>query len=254
MFTDSAYSDSVKEHKSKASVVFLRSRYKLSLVDDFVSKVDTNDRPTASKAIEVLWKIFEILQKKGYLRDTLRENTERTKFISVMKDSDRLSAAYNMLFHAFATKGLSRVFAEHNAQFGFDEDGVAYLFLSESISTVVRTSELFKNAFLYVLRTAKKHSKDGFWSRMTLGQLSESLNLSTNGLSMFLTDKMNVKLRNALAHGLFWLEGSMLVYCDDITLQKQSEIAVSELWIKTRQQSLILQCLLTFIGDYFQGT
>jgi hypothetical protein len=216
--------------------------------------VDAKDRPTASKAIGVLWEVFDILQKKGYLRDTLRENAERTKFISIMKDSDRLSAAYNMLFHVFATKGLSRTFAEHNVQFGFDEDGVAYLFLSESISTVVRTSELFKNAFLYVLRTTRKHSKDGFWSDMTLGQLSKSLDLSTNGLSLFLTDKMNIELRNALAHGLFWLEGSILIYCDDITLQKQSEIAVSELWIKTRQQSLILQCLLTFIGDYYRGT
>jgi hypothetical protein len=162
-----------------------------------------------------------------------------------------------MLFRVFEKRGRSREFAKHNKAFGFDEDGIAYMFLSESIATALRTAELFKNSFLYVLKTtrsaARKKADTVFWPNMTLGELSRSLEKVTEGKSCCLMEKIDLKLRNALTHGLFWLEGSILVYCEDITLKEQKEISVSELWIKGRAQSLTLQCLLAFIADYYYG-
>lgn len=226
---------------------------KLSVVDDFVAKeVSVGERKEALETVEMLWEVFGALEKKGFLRVTLRESAERAKFMNIMRDFNKLTAAYNMLFHVFEKRGRSKEFAKHNKTFGFDEDGVAYMFLSESVATVLRTTELFKNSFLYVLKTTRK--KDAvFWPNMTLGELSRSLERITEGKSRRLMEKMDLKLRNALTHGLFWLEGSILVYCEDITLKEQKEIVVSELWIKGRAQSLTLLCLLAFIADYYHS-
>ena len=226
----------------------------LSLVDEFISSVDKKEQKQALKIVVTLDEIFNILEEKGHLRDSLRENVERTKFLNVMKDSNKLFAAYNMLFRVFEERGRSTKFAEHNKSFGFYEDGLAYLFLSESIATVVRTAELLKNCLLYVLKTTKKRSKNGFWSRMTLGDLLIQLDKVTQKKSRYLTERIDVRFRNALAHQLFWLEGSVLVYCSDITLREQKEIVLSELWTKAREQSKIVQCLITFIADWYYGT
>jgi len=89
---------------------------------------------------------------------------------------------------------------------------------------------------------------------MTLGQLLEQLDKVTEKKSRYLSEKIDIQLRNALTHGLFWIKGSVLVYCKDITLRKPEEIIVPELWIKTREQSKIAQCLITFIADWYYGT
>jgi len=226
----------------------------LSLVDEFISKLSTKEQSQVLKVITTLDEIFNILKEKGFLRDTLRETIERTKFINVMKDSNKLFAAYNMLFRVFERKGMSKKFVERNKTFGFYEEGLAYLLLSESIATVLRTAELLRNCFLYVLKTTKKRAENGFWSRMTLGDFLRQLDKITQNRSRYLTEKIDVQLRNALAHGLFWLEGSVLVYCSDITLREKEEIIVSELWIKAREQSKIVQCLITFIADWYHST
>ena len=226
----------------------------LSLVDEFINKIDKREQKQALEVVTTLEEVFDILKKKGHLRETLRGDVQRRKFLNVMKDSNKLFAAYNMLFHVFEKKGRSTKFAEHNKPFGFHEDGVAYLFLSESIATVVRSAEFFRNCFLYVLKTTKRRSVNGFWSNMTLGSLLKQLDKVTQKKSRSLTEKIDIQLRNALTHGLFWLEGSVLVYCSDITLRRQKEIIVPELWIKTREQSKIVQCLINFIADWYYGT
>jgi hypothetical protein len=227
----------------------------MSLVVEFIIKVPKEERKDARQYLSTLYEIFQTLEKKGYLRITLREHMERTKFVNIMKDLNRLFSAYNMLFNVFGKKGNSTRFAQHNKEeFGFDEDNVAYLFLSESISMFLRSAELFKNCFLFILKTNKQRSKDGFWSRMTLGALIKQLDKATSGKSASLTVNLDVNLRNALAHCLFWLEGSVLVYYEDVTLQERKEIMISELWARGRKHSLIAQCLINLIADWYVGT
>jgi hypothetical protein len=160
-----------------------------------------------------------------------------------------------MLFRVFVERGNSKRFVGHNKkEFNFDEDNTAYLFLSESISTLLRSAELFKNCFLFILKANRRRSDDGFWSNMTLGQLIGQLNEVTDGKARLLTVDIDTELRNALTHCLFWLEGSILVYYEDATLRKRKEVIVSELWIKGRKCSLIAQCLINLIGDWYFGT
>ena len=142
----------------------------MSLIDEFISKLSPQDQKQAINIISDLHETFEDLKKQGILRLTLRDGFERTKFLNIMKTSDKLNDVYNMLFHIFEERGRSKKFAEHSKNYGFTEDRLAYLFLSEIISTFLRTTELFKNCFLFTLKARK-----GFRSRMTLGQLLKEL-------------------------------------------------------------------------------
>lgn len=227
----------------------------MSLVEEFIRKVPANELEDAKGYISTLYEVFQILEDKGYLRPSLREHAERTRFVDIMKASNKLFSAYNMLFNVFAERGKSKRFVEHNKEeFGFNEEDTAYLLLSESITTFLRSAELFKNCFLFTLKTSKHRRKKGFWSRMTLGELIGRLDKESNGKIKPLTKDLDTKLRNALAHCLFWLEGSVLVYCEDLTLEKRKEIIISELWTKGRKHSLIAQCLINLIADWYVGT
>lgn len=226
----------------------------MSLVDDFLRKVPLNELPDTKKFIMALYDVLEILEEKGHLRPHLREHAERTKFVEIMKTSNRLFSAHNMLFNIFSEKGKSTKFVLHNQEFGLNEVDTAYLFLSESISMFIRSAELFKNCFLFILKEKRRRSKTGFWSRMTLGDLISRLDSETGGKSEPVTQELDNKLRNSLTHCLFWLEGSVLIYYEDLALEEKKEIIVSELWIKGRKHSLIAQCAINLIADWYFGT
>lgn len=189
------------------------------------------------------------MEKQGYLRAELRGGIERTNFPKILRDSDNLFEAYNMLFSIFGEKGRSKEFVEHNKKFGLYEKGFLYLFLSESISTFQRNVELFKNCFLFIFDLRR-----GFWAKMTLGPFLEKLINVTGTNGQRIAQEIDVKLRNALAHGLFWMNGVELVYCEDVALKKQKRISLDKLWMKTRDQSIVSQCLIKFIADWFAGT
>jgi len=153
-----------------------------------------------------------------------------------------------MLFKIFEERGRSKKFAEHNKSYGFTEDRLAHLFLSEIISTFLRTTELFRICFLMTLT-----EKQDLNSRMTLGQLLRKLE-EVSPKSKAITKRIDVKLRNALAHGLFWLEGTVLNYYEDIKFERERSISIAHLWNKIHEHSKITQCLINFIADWYTGT
>lgn len=221
---------------------------RMSLVDEFINELSGKEQKEALGIVSNLHQIFEDLKKQGILRLSLRDGYERTKFVNIMKTSDKLNDVYNMLFRIFEERGRSRKFAEHNNRFGFTEDRLAYLFLSEVLSTFLRTTEQFRNCFLFTLKSRK-----GFTSRMGLGQLFKQL-IKVALRSKAISKKMDVDLRNALAHGMFWMEGIMLNYYEDIRMKKKRSIRMDHLWGKVREHSRFTQCLIRFIADWYTGT
>ena len=220
----------------------------MSLVDEFISKLSPKDQKQALNIISDFHQIFEDLKRQAILKLTLRDGWDRTKFLNIMKTSDKLNDVYNMLFQIFEERGRSKKFTEHNKDYGFTENRLAYLFLSEIMSTFLRTTELFKNCFLFTLKVRK-----GFTSRMTLGQLLRELE-NVSPRSKVIAKKIDVDLRNALAHGMFWMEGIVLNYYEDIKLKKEKSIGIDHLWGKVREHSKITQCLIHFIADWYTGT
>ena len=221
----------------------------MSLVDEFVDSLSPEEQRFALHIVSHLQNIFKKLEKEGYLRARLRGTIERTSFLKILTDSDKLFEAYNMLFRIFEKKGRSKKFVEHNKRYGLYDKGLAYLFLSESIATFQRGVELFKNCFLFILKPRR-----GFKTKMTLGQFLKRLIDATGTKGQRLAQEIDVDLRNALAHGLFWMNRVELVYCEDVALKKQKRIRLDNLWMKTRKQSIVTQCLIKLIADWYSGT
>ena len=222
----------------------------MSILDKFIGSLsDSDEQRYALSIVSYLRGIFEDLEKKGYLRAELRGNVERSDFVKILEDSDKLFESYNMLFRIFEEKGKSQEFVRYNEKFGLGDKGLAYLLLSESISAFQRNVELFKNCFLHILKARR-----GFTAKMTLGKFLCKLVDVTGTKGEAIAGEIDWNLRNCLTHGLFWMDRVELVYCEDITLKKQSRIGLDKLWMKTRNQSLVTQCLIKLIVDWFTGT
>jgi len=197
----------------------------MSSVDDFITKLQGEDQRYALRIVSILEEIFQELSNQHYLRPRLRGSVERSKFFEILKCSNKLFDAYNMLFFIFTKKGRSKEFVKHNEKkFGLREEGVVYLFLSESIDVFIRNTELFKNVFIFTLKTC-------FFSRprMTLGQFLQRLKEVSGTKGKMVAKEIDVNLRNALSHGLFWTDGVDIVYCEDVTLKRQKRIRLDNL-------------------------
>ena len=218
----------------------------MSLMNRFIDSLSAKERNYALSIISDLQSIFEKLEKRGDLRAKLERTIERTNFPKILRDSDNLFEAYNMLFDILGKGGRSMEFVEHNKNFGFNEKGLAYLFLSESIATFQRNAELFKNCFLFILKLRR-----GFRRKMTLGQFLRKLVDVAGTKGQRITQEIDVDLRNALAHGLFWMNRTELVYFKDVSLKKEKRIGLDELWMKTRDQSIVTQCFIKLIADWY---
>jgi len=220
----------------------------VSQLDTFMGSLSPRKQHYALKVASLLQDVFTDLRRQGYLRNSLRGRTERANFVSILRDSDNLFDSFNMLFRIRENVSLKE-FVGHNKKFGVSEKGMAYLVLSESVSTFQRYVELFKNCFLFILKSGR-----GFSSRMTLGTFLRKLVALTGTKGKAIADEVDVDLRNSLAHGLFWMEQLEVVYCKDITLRDRERIGLEELWMKARKQSILSQCLIKLIVDWFAGT
>ena len=89
---------------------------------------------------------------------------------------------------------------------------------------------------------------------MTLGDLITQLERVSEGKIEPLTEDIDRDLRNSLAHGLFRLKGIFLICYRDLTLNERREIIVRDLWIKARTHSLIAQCLIRLIAEWYITT
>lgn len=222
----------------------------MSSTYSFISKLEGTDKRYALRIVSIFEEIFQELSSRNLLRLKLRGSVERAKFYEILKCSNKLFDAYNMLFSIFTERGKSKKFVEHNQEeFGWHEEGVAYLFLSESVDVFIRNTELFKNVFIFTLRTC-------FFSRprMTLGQFLRRLREVCGKKGRKMDEEIDVNLRNALSHGLFWTEDADIVYCDDVTLTRQTRIRLDNLWNKAKKQSIVTQCLISFVADWYVGT
>lgn len=230
-------------------------------LDDWIKTLPRVDQPFVAETTSELWDVFRDLKRKGYLRPTL-ESKQRKDFPEIFRTSDGLFEAFNMLFTIPDVKGefvygRNKEFVEHNQEYGFSEKGYINLLLSESFSAFIRNVELFRSAFLFVLKTTKKPRKKKrkarkeFYHKMGVGELLNQLVSICGSKGRKIKDKVDVDLRNGLTHGLFWMKGLMLHYSEDITFVKTRKIKLDDLWKKARDQSKVTQCLMKLVPAWY---
>lgn len=219
-----------------------------------------------AKIKTLLWDTFDDLKQKGYMRDTLASEV-RKDFTEILRTSNRLFDAFNMLFEISdfqgkLKRGRNKQFVKHNEEYGFTPNRYANLLFSESICVFLRNVELFRCCFLLVLKTKKrnkcrkrqKNQQFFFFHGMGIGQLLNGLVQVCGKNGKKIQRKTKVGLRNGLTHGLFWIEKMDIVYSKDITLakKKRRRINLLNLWKEARKQSMITQCLIEMIPEWYE--
>jgi len=233
-------------------------------LDKWIKSLQKQDQYSVAETASELWDVFSELERKGYLRPTL-VSRQRKDFPEILKTSDGLTEAFNMLFAIPCVKGKfvdgrNKEFVQHNREYGFDEKRYISLLLSESISVFLRNVELFRSCFLFVLETTKRSRgkkkrdhKRKFYHEMGIGELLNQLVSICGSNAKKIKDKIDVELRNGLTHGLVWIDGLKIHYSKDITFTKIGEIRLDDFWIKARDQSKVTQCLIHLIIAWYSG-
>lgn len=235
----------------------------MSSLDKWIETLPKEDQPLVAETISELWDVFCDLKRKGYLRPTL-ESRQRRNFPEILKTSNGLFEAFNMLFtipdvNGKFVYGRNKEFVEHNRKYGFNEKRYVNLLLSESLSVFLRNVELFRSCFLFVLKTTKRPRKKKrkgrkeFYHEMGIGELLNRLVSVCGNNAKKIKDKIDWELRNCLTHGLVWIDGWFIRYSKDITFTEQGKIRLDDLWKKATNQSKVTQCLINLIPAWYRG-
>ena len=209
------------------------------------------------------------LEKKNYLRpDIIARKGQKALFMNVMWNVRKISKAFNVWFDIYVDrrKPDSRQKLKRIMEIGEipDEDAL-YLLFSDMIFVFLQNIEEFRSAFLYILKLPileKNGKKRIIHNTTTLNQLFKGLDKLDIKNANLLPTLIEGSLRNGLSHSLFWFEMKdsncpelHLHYSEDVEFGKiSSPMSITELFLKTRKQSLITNCLLNVIADWFENT
>jgi hypothetical protein len=236
-------------------------------LEGWIRNLPEKDRALARETVSQLWDIFIELDKQGYLKENVRGQAKY--FVNVLQTSNGVFDSFNMLFGISDLKGKfvrgrNKKFVDHNKEFGFTERRFVNLLLSDTMFVFLKNVELFRASFLVMLKTQKrqkstkkqKKQQYPFFPEMGIGQLLNELVCVCGEKGEKIQKKINVNLRNGLAHGLFWTEGWDIVYSKDITFdpKKLGRIGLDKLWIIAFKQSVITQCLIETIPEWLENS
>lgn len=230
------------------------------MVDRLCQRLST--REEQQKCYELassLRDLLEDLDSKGYLRSELGLEigwqpyaAERRKLMNLMSNANKTTMSYNAIL--FKSRSLKTS--------DLTENELKYLFNSTLVFSFLQSIELFRVAFLFVLKLPIPYTVEGrtgiIDNRTTLGKLFRSLEaLEVRGVDDL--GDIDYHLRNGLSHCLFWFdeEGESqnpephLHYSEDASFQRISSIRIADLMNKTQKQSLRTNLLLNVIADLY---
>jgi len=210
--------------------------------------VDKIENPESMTPEE--WKYFRKCEQiLRLLLDDLKQQNRLKRLVEmplnspkIIETSQRFGEAYNMIVPIFREKGIMDKFVKHNKIFGFNEKDLPYLFASQLVGTMITSTELIRNNLLTILKM-----KDGFSDVMGLGALLRRLEEVSPIYGKQLNDEIDSNLRNALAHGTFWIDGNHIYYCEDMRLINPKIIPLHKLMIRMKNANILSVCLFNLI-------
>lgn len=208
------------------------------------------------------------LERKGYLRTELRaKGGQRALFMNVLLNVRKITKAFNDWFDIYVDRAKpdSKQKLKRIIEIGeFSDEDAIYLLFSNMIFVFLQNIEEFRSALLHALKLPISIKADNVKidEKTTLNQLIICLKRLKIKNASSLSKLIESDLRNGLSHGLFWFEMKdkdcseiHLHYSKDTGFEEISQpIGISELFAKTRNQSLYTNCLLNVVADWFENT
>ncbi len=194
--------------------------------------------------------LLDELKAGGWVK---RENEfDRPAFGQLLQIAGRVEGhfeTWNALNQLFQTKRAELSNFLVLQKVGFTDDNVGNLWLYDALSAFIETTELFRDYLLVILRQKAPFDRD----ILTLGQLMGALIKASPTFGKKLADEVDVDLRNAVAHTLYWMSKKDPNAPPDISYcGKLGEVPVtnslSEVMVRVRKHNLLGGCLAELLS------
>ena len=181
-------------------------------VDKYIQKnIPKELQPHAYEVAKELWSLLLALEKKNRVKPSLR-GTEKD-FLEILMDSGKILKVFNEFFDIYMKEDKRKQFFEllEKEEFGFTDEDFSYFLHSYLVFIFLAVTEMFKNTLIFVLK--------GIRPRDTLGRLFGEKGVlvketKETGEAKKIAEKINIDLRNSLAHFMFRRVGKTMCYYD----------------------------------------
>ena len=200
-----------------------------------------------AKSDELLRDLFEELNQKKLIR--LQQELSREAFSQMELIFHRVAdrfATNNALNLVVRAKNLREEVEGYlvNLNVGFKEGDITNLWVYYYFGAFVEDTELMRKNLLLVLRTGRQFP---FRQKMTLGQLIKAIRDNCPKHGAAFAENVDVPLRNAFSHGLYWLVGdsssnAYIQYCEELGTTPKTE-PFWDLLFRMRKYNLLSACL-----------
>jgi hypothetical protein len=213
-------------------------------------------RPSQLQAYKIaleLWDMLVALEKKGYVREELRGKRtfeRRELLVTIASNADGIIASMNKFYGFFFQKEKNRKFVEMMRKNGLNDEDLFHVLNVQLVFDFLLESESFKNIVQLILQNISPKSP--------LGYLFDTLENATkkNGEAKRIADRIDIDLRNGLAHFSFREENQEIFYYkyekkEGCWILKESHIESAKLLQKTREVSLMRALMGSIIPDWY---
>ena len=227
----------------------------MNLEDYIQTYVSKAMKPYAKEVSVDLQNLLFALKAKGLLRKKLsgRIGERREIVVEAEKNADKILASSNKFYDLFLNKNKRTEFLELTHKYDFSDENLMHLLHSQLIFGFLLNMETFKNFLMLVLEGSSSHdtlgslfSKDGTLIKQT----------KENGEAKKVSERLDICLRNSLAHFAFKEVGQTIHYYSyskkgNITNLYEGKISSSDLLAKIHEVSLMRALLGCLIADMY---
>ena len=186
------------------------------------------ERKTYEKASALFGKLLDDLKAQNMLRQTTRE--EKRRFLSILWNMWEFQGAFNEMTRQYDPRN----FDNFVAKTGLTKETLVYAFVSQILGNLLICYESqIKLPLVFFL-----DKKCGATKTTTLGNLLVRLEAIAPSFVEGINRMMNKALRNALAHGTFWLERDGLHYAENSYLEAEKTMPFDQLKDEMRKASI----------------
>ena len=194
------------------------------------------------KSIEpLLRELFEELKRNGKI-ETVFTPLENRHLENIHLNRAAIIRNFNLLAVNTQTTERAKSFFNGIAQFGFKDYNIVQLLIEFSAYSAVIDIEFFKTLILSRLRDVD----------FKVSNFKTTMQKSAPIIWKRLKPLLYSDFRNALAHGTWTIENWKIVLFKDAKLIPFEELELRDFLIKTREQCVLCNCLLSVIQDLFE--
>lgn len=232
-------------------------RYVEEYIQNIVSK---RSQLHAYEIAKELWDLLKALDEKDHLRPELRgtkEEEKREEYVRIARNSDKILASFNKFHDMYVNREKREKFFELTKEFGFTDEDLSHLLHAQLVVMFLLNAEMFKNFLAFILRDVNP--------KKTLGNLfqTEGKNLGLlikvtqeTGEASNIAKRLNINLRNSLAHFMFREDGRTIYYYTHqkkgkYWVLKEQKIDSTDLFNEMQEHNLLRTILGIMIADWY---